>query len=562
MLLVAVAGLVSGLATTGMIMLINSALTGSDLQPTTLAWVFAGLCLGLPLFRFFSQFMLVRLTQRTLYGLRLRWCRRILQLPLRQLEEIGPPRLLASLTNDLGAITEALALLPLLFMHFAILTACLAYLGWLSWQLLLGLLGFMVFGILSYQLPLLKALVFQRLARQEWDTLFRHIRGVTQGAKELKMHQPRRKAMLESNIEPTADALRRHINTGTTIFAAASSWGQALFFVAIGLLLFIVPKFQDLTPAVLFGYSITLIHMMTPLEMILTSLPRLTNASVAINMIEQLGVSLRQEMAEPDADRLPAAVPSWRRLELRGVAHTYRGEAEHETFLLGPIDLVIEPGELAFIVGGNGSGKTTLAKLLLGLYIPEDGEVLFDGEPVTDDNRDRYRQYFATVFTDFFLFETLLGLGDDPHLDSSAQKYLKKFQLDHKVQIESGHLSTTDLSQGQRKRLALLTAYLEDRPIYLFDEWAADQDPFFKEVFYRQLLPDLKARGKTVLVISHDDRYYDAADRIIKLEAGKLKFDRRREELLIDVEAGGLHLRDSESALPERAEGAGSGAVV
>ena len=547
MFLVGLCGLISGLATTGMIVIINRSLTDEAPDMSAMARVFVLCCIGLPFFRFLSQFLLVRLTQRMLYTVRLSWCRRILSLPLRQLESLGPPRLLASLTNDLGTITDALTLLPLLFMHSAILTACLVYLGVLSWQLLLGLLGFMVFGILTYQLPLLKALVYQRLARQEWDHLFRHIRGVTDGAKELKMHQPRRQAMMVENLEPTAERFRQQVNTATTIFAAASSWGQTLFFVALGLLVFVVPNYQVLTPSVIFGYSIVLIHMMTPLEVILTSLPRLTNASVSINKIDELGLTLDQEAEEPDAKVLPPAEPDWQQLELRGVTHTFRGEVEHESFLLGPIDLTVKAGELVFIVGGNGSGKTTLAKLLLGLYSPQEGEIHFDGEPVTNENRDRYRQHFSAVFADFFLFETLLGL-EDPHLDSSAEKYLKELQLDHKVKIEEGNLSTIDLSQGQRKRLALLTAYLEDRPIYLFDEWAADQDPFFKEIFYRQLLPELKSRGKTVLVISHDDHYYDVADRVVKLEAGQLKVDQGREEFMLQAGPEALHLGQSEEA--------------
>jgi putative ATP-binding cassette transporter len=112
-----------------------------------------------------------------------------------------------------------------------------------------------------------------------------------------------------------------------------------------------------------------------------------------------------------------------------------------------------------------------------------------------------------------------------PKLDDKAREYLVKLQLNHKLDVKEGVLSTTQLSQGQRKRLALLTAFLEDRSIYLFDEWAADQDPTFKQTFYDSLLPELKARGKTVIVISHDDRYYDVADRLIKLEDGKLEYD-------------------------------------
>ena len=186
-----------------------------------------------------------------------------------------------------------------------------------------------------------------------------------------------------------------------------------------------------------------------------------------------------------------------------------------------PIDLTLSPGELVFIVGGNGSGKSTLAKLITGLYVPDAGEILLDGILVDDRNRELYRQLFSTVFADFYLFERLLGLGLQD-LDAQAKTYLEQLQLTHKVTIENGKLSTTALSQGQRKRLALLTAYLEDRPIYLFDEWAADQDPFFREIFYQQLLPELKQRGKAVLVISHDDRYFHLADRLLKLDYGQI----------------------------------------
>jgi putative ATP-binding cassette transporter len=212
--------------------------------------------------------------------------------------------------------------------------------------------------------------------------------------------------------------------------------------------------------------------------------------------------------------------PSWNSLELAGVQHTYRRENEEEEFSLGPIDLSLRPGELVFITGGNGSGKTTLAKLLVGLYIPQQGEIRLDGQTITDERRDDYRQLFSVVFSDFYLFENLLGLSAF-NIDTKAQDYLAKLQLDRCVQIKDRTLSTLELSQGQRKRLALLTAYLEDRSIYLFDEWAADQDPQFKEIFYFEL----KEAGKTVIVISHDDRYYNVADRVLKLNYGLIEFD-------------------------------------
>jgi putative ATP-binding cassette transporter len=179
---------------------------------------------------------------------------------------------------------------------------------------------------------------------------------------------------------------------------------------------------------------------------------------------------------------------------------------------------------MVFVVGGNGSGKTTLAKIIIGLYSPEQGEVRLNGELITENLSEYYRQHFSSVFSDFFLFESLLGV-DRFELDARAREYLLKLHLDHKVTVKDGVLSTTDLSRGQRKRLALLTAYLEDRPFYIFDEWASDQDPVFKEIFYTQLLPELKRRGKTLIVITHDEKYFHLADRLLALEYGKLQHE-------------------------------------
>jgi putative ATP-binding cassette transporter len=240
-----------------------------------------------------------------------------------------------------------------------------------------------------------------------------------------------------------------------------------------------------------------------------------------------MGLSLTSQPAEIAEIASAPVQPTWRRVDLVGVRHTYRDNDKVDEFQIGPLDLTIYPGELIFLIGGNGSGKTTLAKLLLGLYEPLDGEILLDGKAVTLKTRDDYRQYFSVIFSDFYLFDRLFGFSN-PDLEARGHEHLVQLQLDHKVRIDKDKLSTVDLSQGQKKRLALLTAYLEDRPIYVFDEWASDQDPMFKQVFYYQILPELKARGKTVIVISHDDRYYNLADRIIKLERGQIEYDKRQ----------------------------------
>jgi putative ATP-binding cassette transporter len=458
-----------------------------------------------------------------LVDLRLRLTRSILAAPLRQLEKLGPHRLLATLTNDINVIVDSITGLPTLLMHLAVVVSCLAYLGWLSPRVLLEVFGFLVLGILTYQIPVIRGFAHMYKARALYDELVKQIRALTEGTKELKMHRRRRRAFV-GEVEEAVLAFQEESRSGSIIFAAAASWGQALVYVVLGLLVFGLPRIQPTDLRTLLSFTVILFQLMVPLEVLMNMLPNLGRASASTRNIEELGLTLEAELREREAAEDRPVTPEWRRLELRGITHSYRRENEEESFLLGPIDLAFEPGELVFLVGGNGSGKTTLAKLILGLYAPEAGEVRFAGEIIGDDNREQYREHFAAVFSDFFVFEKLLGLGADA-LDDAARGYLRRLLLEQKVQVRDGVLSTIDLSQGQRKRLALMTAYLEDRPIYLFDEWAADQDPMFKEVFYLAILPELKARGKTVFVISHDDHYFHVADRILKLDYGKIESD-------------------------------------
>jgi putative pyoverdin transport system ATP-binding/permease protein len=523
-ILIIAAGLLAGACNTGLLALIGSALNSAGATKVSFLRNFASLSLLMLVSRVASEVLLIRLSQSSIFNLRMQLSRQILNTPLRHLEKLGAHRLLATLADDIPNISNALTTIPLVCMNIGLVIGCLIYLGWLSWAGLLIVLLFMALGITTYQIPLIKASHYLRLGRGESDGLYQHFRALTQGTKELKLHGRRREAFLSQALEPTAGSLRHYMIAGNSIFAAASSWGHLLIFALIGLLLFVMPSLKESNLSTLTGYTVAILYMMTPLEVILNAFPAFGRANIAMGKIEELGLSLAADSTTTGMIPEPTPDCAWHQLELVQVRHGYEGDEEGR-FVFGPVDLNLYPGELVFLIGGNGSGKTTLAKLLTGLYTPESGEIRLNGCPVTDKTKESYREHFSVVFSDFYLFEALLGL-DREALDASARRYLGQLHLDHKVEVANGVLSTTDLSQGQRKRLALLTAFLEDRPIYLFDEWAADQDPLFKEVFYLGLLPELKARGKTVIVISHDDRYYYVADRIIKLEYGKIEYDR------------------------------------
>jgi putative pyoverdin transport system ATP-binding/permease protein len=524
--LIALAVFTSFLAGVGYTMLLavikKAVSEGLGSQPN-LVWMFVVFCLAIPVCGFASQMVLLYLTSKAAYELRIQLSRQILATPLLQTEKLGPSRLLATITQDIGSVIELVNVLPQMLTQLAMMIGCVVYLSWLSWKLLLVMLGFMILGLITHQLPLLRAFRYFRLMREEWDSMYKAFHGVVMGTKELKLNSRRREAFLAQQLEPAAAGLRDYGMKGNAIAMAVSNWGQILFFIFIGLLLFAAPSLLTISPQVLIGYTLAVLFLITPLTMLLNQVPALERAYLAAERIEELGFSLNATNAESLLPGKSADI-AWRRLDLVNVTHSYRTDKSTSEFQLGPINLTIRPGELIFLVGGNGSGKTTLVKLLMGLYEPEAGEIRVDNKPVSMAERDDYRQQFSAVFFDFYLFERLFGI-EAKDLDGESQKYLDLLQLSHKLTIKNGQLSTIDLSQGQRKRVALLNAYLEDRPIYIFDEWAADQDPQFKKIFYYELVPELKNRGKTVIVISHDDRYYGLADRLIKLESGKVESD-------------------------------------
>lgn len=516
----ALTGSFSGACSALLIASINNAISRNDPSNRQLLWSFIGLAIVTLLTSILSQVLLVRLSQDAVYKLRLRLSGWILSCPLRYLEELGANRILATLTEDIQSISIAVVNIPFLSINVALVIGCLAYLGWLSWAVFLVTVVLIAAAIASVQFLLTKVNAFLKLARDEQDQLFKHFRALTDGIKELKLHARRREAFFTEDLQVTAASSRHYRAQAMTILAVATGFGELLFFIILGWVVFGLPQIATISTPVLSGYVLTITYLIRPIQGILEVLPAVSQASVSLQKIDALGLSLASRSENLENDKLEPQ-PFQKQIELIQITHTYRTEQEDSRFTLGPISLAFYPGELVFIVGGNGSGKSTFAKLIAGLYMPEAGEIRWDGKPITNYNREAYRQLFSAVFSDFYLFERILGIRIND-LDTQAQEYLRQLQLEHKVQVNKGVLSTTDLSQGQRKRLALLAAYLEDRPIYLFDEWASDQDPFFREVFYKQLLQELKHRGKTVLAISHDDRYFHLADRIIKLEYGKL----------------------------------------
>jgi putative ATP-binding cassette transporter len=509
------ASLLGGAGAALLVALINEALEAPASALPRLGLQFAALALCMLGFRWLSQAEFVELSEATLARLRVHISRSLAEAPLRNLEAWGQGRLLTVLTEDIGAVSDFFVTLPRFAMHGAVVLGCLVYLAWLSWSVFAFAAAVVALGLLGHLWGARRANYHLGRARLEEDRLMDHFRALFVGAKELKLNARRRGAFFSDVLAPSVQSARREHTQGYAIHAASGSVRIFLFYLVIGGVLFLFGEGFGVDERVRSGYAVMFLYMMLPLHALIEASPEISRTKVALQRIQSLGA------LEPPNALLPAAAPPFSGLHLSGVTYVHR-QGEDVLFQLGPISLELRPGEVVFVVGGNGSGKTTLAKLLVGLYEHEAGRISLNGVSVEADSRESYRQNFAAVFTDFHLFSRLLGITGK-ELDQRVHELLSAFDLEHKLSVRDGVFSTTALSSGQQKRLALLVAFLEDRPIYLFDEWAADQDPAYKRVFYERVLPELKQLGKAVVVITHDDRYFHLADRRLVLEGGLLR---------------------------------------
>lgn len=540
-------GLISGVASTYLLTLLNSVLSpenhsGATLQHFALTGsvALAGAVL--------SQVLLIRLTQDAIYQLREGLSAKVISAPLEDLERMGLHRLIATLTEDVRSLSQAVTAIPNMCIDVTTILGSLTFLAAVSGPLFAVTIAGTLISIASAETVLRQVRRIYHQARENEDALLRSFSAMTLGIKELKLHRRRRHDFMDRHLLGSARTLRtQNVRAGSWL-SAAQGFGQLFQLATMGLILFVIAGALQLPREAMVSYLLVTMFLSRPMQSLMRQIPELLRGDVALNKIRTLNLSMEGPQAREQPPCLERPAAGYARLDLSNVSYTYRSELAPSVpqgpggpppkagpppvphahprgsgpgFHLGPVDLSFEPGQITFIVGGNGSGKSTLAKLITGLYPPASGSLVLNGEKIGHDNIEWFRQNCSAVFADYHLFEDYLGF-DRPGIDDEVRHYLHRLQIAHKVTVHDGRLSTVALSQGQRKRLALLTALLEDRPIYLFDEWAADQEPRFREVFYTELLTDLKNRGKTVIVITHDDRYFHCADRLVKLDFGQI----------------------------------------
>ncbi|CAD1792178.1 cyclic peptide export ABC transporter [Xanthomonas euroxanthea] len=487
------------------------------LEPGFAALFFA-LCAVIFISRFLSRMTLLWVSIDLTANLRIRMCRLVLRAPVTELESIGPSRLTVVLTEDVNRIVNGAEVLPGLLTGVVSLVGLFGFLLYLNPPVFRLVMMTIVFGIITYQVPMYFGMRMFERARNVYDDLQESLRGVIHGARDLKSDDVKRANYFSRVLERRQSALARTNKRAYAICVGAETYGDMLSLLVIGVVAFVIANYYALAREDVISIVMVLLYVSGPIGAILAALPQIVMARTSLNNVNRL---FAQMNAEPEPATRPAILP-WNTLQLSAVEFGHRRSAQHDGFLIGPLDIVIRRGEITFIVGGNGSGKSTLAKLVSMHYGPSSGSISTDSQLLTEDLRAAFRQEITAIFSDYYLFDRLLG-PEGSASDEEAVGHLARLGLTDKVAVVDGVFSTLRLSDGQRRRIALMVALIDDKPLVVFDEWAADQDPTFKNVFYHEVLPELKARGKAVVVISHDDRYFDAADQQITMEQGKIR---------------------------------------
>jgi cyclic peptide transporter len=341
-----------------------------------------------------------------------------------------------------------------------------------------------------------------------------------EGFKEVRLSTRRSRELYDDLVAIAGSAVEYKTRAGQR-FADHFMFSQTTFYALLAALVFALPSYFSTLPGAIQQVTAAILFIVGPLSSLISTIPTVSAANVAVDNITHLESLLQQMHAQArDRSEEDAEPPEmFREITLSAVRFAYRDRQGNPTFEVGPIDLSIRRNETLFIVGGNGSGKSTFLKLLTGLYYPDSGVITVDGRSVAEVGYARYRNMFSAIFSDYHLFDRLYGVDASPE---QVAGMLADMELGQKTRFVDGRFVNQELSTGQRKRLALIVSLLEDRSIDVFDEWAADQDPAFRERFYAGIIPGLARAGKTIIAATHDDRYFDVADRIVRMDSGRL----------------------------------------
>jgi putative ATP-binding cassette transporter len=510
----------------GMIFAINALAASTAIAAGNVALLAVSIVTTL-IFSHFARVASFQLVETTKRRLRIRLSQQLLDTRADFFARHDQGKIYSIVTHEVNQISHASVNFIQSIEAMLLIAFCIPYLFYLSWPSGLATLLAVLFGSAGYVLAQKPAQVSAEAAsRAEWQ-FFDRINDVLRGFKELRLRS-RRKDDLQGDIADLATRERALKIKAERFFSLGQVAAQG---VMMGLLCMIVvglPLLASVETATVLQVLTVVLLTYGPVETVMGNLASFSRAVVARRLIGALERELEAdaELRRP-SDSSARANAGFSRIELKGVTTTLSspGSRDAERFIVGPLDLVLEPGEVVFVCGGNGAGKSTFISLLTGLRAPDSGQILLDGVAVTPETLDGYRGLFSAVFSEFHLFPRLYGLDEDERERVSPN--LARLDLGHRVRVEDGAFSTLALSSGQKRRLALSITMAERRPIIVLDEFAADQDPAHRALYYDVLVPQMARDGHLVIAVTHDEHCFDKCDRLIRMEQGRIVSDIR-----------------------------------
>jgi putative pyoverdin transport system ATP-binding/permease protein len=514
---------IGGISSAAVLAAINAGAQAAGESENSSLWAIALFLVALTLFIWSQPFVTTTITaeiEAIIHKMRVRLMDAVRRSELLSIDDIGRSRIVAAINSDAGVLTQASNTLVysmqsvVLIFFISIYVAYLSIAAFIMSVVIVGIAG-TVFHLRSRRLALERA----RAADQERQ-LFDRMDDFLDGFKEVRLNKARSVALFDDAVEVSRAAANIKIGAQVQTFRQIVSV-QSYMYVLLGAVVFAAPRFgESLGGASIPKATTALLFVVGACFGLVQSIPILLNANAAADRLQKLVTDLSATASVlPDDTRV---LTHFGVIEMRNIVFRYVDKFSDAAFHIGPIDFTLRSGELVFITGGNGSGKSTLLRVLAGLYPPDSGEITLDGMHVNNDTRDSYRSLFSAIFFDYHLFHRLYGIPEPDPVEIG--RLLAQFRLDNKTGLSHGEFRTLDLSSGQRRRLALIVSLLERRPILLLDEWTAEQDPEFRRKFYDELLPQLMQDGKTVVVITHDDRYLDE----LELPARRIRMDEGR----------------------------------
>jgi putative ATP-binding cassette transporter len=452
---------------------------------------------------------------------------KIRQSDLEIVENLGRGELFTKISQDTSLISQSGLILVNAAQQLLVLLFCLGYIAWLSPAAFVTTVITIGIGATIYfqHATSAQALLYQ-LKHKEAE-LVDALGHMVDGFKEIRLNRKKSDSLFDAFTDISEAVRDLKIDTQIN-FCVDIMFSDVFFYALLAMVVFLLPRLVPTYGAVVLMITAAILFITGPLQLVVQSAPVFQRAKAALSNLGELEDRLDRGLGGPAPTHHSQSKTfhDFQAISFHGACFTYAArDGANGSFSVGPLDFTIRRGEVVFLVGGNGSGKTTLLKLLTGLYVAQRGALKIDHELVDRQTVHGYRELFSTVFSQFHLFDRLYGLEQVD--EGAVRDALCEMQLTEKTGFENGRFTNLNLSTGQRKRLALVVAMLEDKEILVFDEWAADQDPHFRRYFYEVVLKRLKEQGKTIIAVTHDDRYWSVADRVLKMEYGTLIDDRR-----------------------------------